>query len=202
MKTHLTRLKPENSVLVVIDIQEKLLAKMAAAESLVANTAFLLDVAKLLEVPIRATEQYPKGLGATAPEIARRLSAAAEKTAFSCCGAGTFLEELEMLQRSNIVLAGMEAHVCVLQTALDLLEAGLQVVLPVDALASRHELDRSTALTRLERGGAVLTTVESLAFEWLRDAKHPHFKAVSKLVIERSSGTVQRTLGSDNRSEA
>src|SRR5437016_4868118 len=129
------RLRPENSVLLVIDIQDKLLAKVPTAVGLVRTAGFLLDVAALLGVPVRATEQYPKGLGPTTAEVARRLPSAAEKTAFSCCGAGTLLEELEMLQRSNVVLAGMETHVCVAQTALDLLEAGLTVFLPVDAVA-------------------------------------------------------------------
>src|SRR5438046_3296656 len=88
------RLRPENSVLLVIDIQDKLLAKVPAAAELVRNTGFLLDAAALLDVPVRATEQYPKGLGPTAEEIAGRLTARSEKTAFSCCGAGTMLEEM------------------------------------------------------------------------------------------------------------
>lgn len=180
------RLRPENSVLVVIDIQDKLLVKIPTADGLVRNTGFLLDVAALLGVPVRATEQYPKGLGPTTAEIARRLSQPATKTAFSCCGAGTFLEELEMLQRPNVVLAGMETHVCVMQTALDLIEAGLHVFLPVDAHAARFPIDHDIALRRMESVGAVPTTAEAVAFEWLRDAAHPQFKAVSQLVIARS----------------
>src|SRR4051794_14873371 len=151
-----TRLTTENSVLVVVDVQDRLLAKIAAAESLVRNAGFLLDAAGLLGVPARGTEQYPKGLGGSHPEIRRRLpQMPTEKTAFSCCGAGTFLEELEMLARSNVVLVGMETHVCVLQTALDMLAAGLHVHLPVDALAARNTLDHDTALRRLERAGAI-----------------------------------------------
>lgn len=187
MKSTQKRLRPENSVLVVIDIQDKLLAKIPTADSLVTSAAFVLDVAALLEVPIRATEQYPKGLGPTTAEIARRLPAVVEKTAFSCCCSGTFLEEIEMLQRPNVVLVGMETHVCVMQTALDLLEAGLHVYLPVDALATRVQLDHDLGLHRMERAGAVLTTAEALAFEWLRDSTHPQFKAVSKLAIARST---------------
>ena len=184
------RLRPENSVFVVIDIQDRLLAKIPSAEGMVRSTAFLLDVAALLNVPIRATEQYPKGLGPTTAEIARRLPQVATKTEFSCCGAGTFLEELEMLHRPNLVLAGMETHVCIMQTAFDLVEAGLHVFLPVDALASRGSLDHDLALRRMEQSGAVLTTAEAVAFEWLRDASHPQFKAVSKLVIERRTSFV------------
>lgn len=181
------RLRPENSILLEIDIQDKFLAITPNAAALVRNACFLLDVAKTLEVPIRATVQYPKGLGPTNAEVAQRLPVIVEKTAFSCCGAGTFLEELEMLQRPNVVLMGLETHVCVIQTALDLLEAGLHVFLPVDALAARFPVDHGAALQRMDRAGAVLTTVESVAFEWLRDAAHPHFKAVSKLVIDRAA---------------
>ena len=183
------RLKPDNSVLLVIDVQDKLLAKMPGAAELVRNVAFLLDAAKLLGVPVRATEQYPKGLGPTAAEVARRLpQPAAAKTAFSCCGAGTLLEELEMLQRPNVVVAGMETHVCVLQTALDLLEAGLNVFLPVDSVAARFAADHAAAVRRLEAAGAVPVTAEAVAFEWTRDSAHPQFKAISGLVIARASG--------------
>ena len=182
------RMRAESSVLVVIDIQDKLLAKVPAAAALVRNAAFLLDAAAALAVPARATEQYPKGLGPTTAELARRLPAPIPaKTAFSCCGADTFLEELEMLRRPNVVLVGMETHVCVAHTALDLLHAGLHVFLPIDALASRGALDHDTALRRLEQAGAVLTTAEAVAFEWMGGASHPQFKAVSKLIIERTA---------------
>src|SRR5262245_45900167 len=180
MTTTVKRLQIENSVVIAIDIQDKLLVKIPTAAAMVRNAAFVLDVASALSVPVRATEQYPKGLGPTTAEIARRLPASLpSKTTFSCCGAGTFLEELEMLRRPNVVLVGMETHVCVSQTALDLLQAGLHVFLPVDALAARGQLDHETALRRLQREGAVLTTAEAIAFEWMGDAKHPQFKAVS-----------------------
>ena len=187
MTTATKRLTAANSVLVVIDIQDKLLVKIPTAAALVRNAGFLLDVAALLEVPARATEQYPKGLGPTTADILRRLpQPVPAKTAFSCCGAGTFLDELKMLQRPNVVLVGMEAHVCVMQTALDLIEAGCHVFLPVDALVSRSALDRETAIRRLELAGAVPTTAEAVAFEWIGDASHACFKEVSRLVIERS----------------
>src|SRR5688500_19724411 len=106
------RLRAENSAVVVIDIQDKLLPKIPDAARLIKNAGFVLDAAAALGIPIRATEQYPKGLGPTTAEIARRLPATLpSKTAFSCCGAGTFLEELEMLRRPNVVLVGMETHV-------------------------------------------------------------------------------------------
>jgi nicotinamidase-related amidase len=182
------RLTPASSTLVVVDIQDRLLAKMPEAETLVRNAAFLLDVATLLGIEALATEQYPKGLGPTTPEIARRLPPnTPAKTAFSCCGAAGFLAELRRGGRANVVLVGMETHVCIAQTTLDLLEAGLTVFLPEDGLASRHRQDHATALRRLERAGAIPTTVEAIAFEWLGDAAHPQFKAVSKLVIARDA---------------
>jgi len=189
MSTPIRRQTSANAVLVVVDMQEKLLAKIPTAASLIHNVGFLLDAANLLELPLRATEQYPKGLGATTAEIARRLPAnVPAKTSFSCCGAETFLEDLTLLHRPNVVLAGLETHVCILQTALDLLYAGLHIFLPVDALASRSDLDHTTALRRLEQAGAVLTTAESVAFEWIGDASHAKFKRLSKMVLERSAG--------------
>jgi nicotinamidase-related amidase len=183
------RLTAADSVLVVIDIQDRLLAKIPTAAALVRNTAFLLDAAALLCVPAVGTEQYPKGLGPTTAEIARRLPVSPPaKTAFSCCGAAGFLSDLRGLGRSSVVLAGMETHVCVLHTALDLLDAGFTVYIPADALASRAAIDHDTALRRLERAGAVPTTAEAVAFEWVADSSHPQFKAVSKLVVERSTG--------------
>jgi nicotinamidase-related amidase len=182
------RLHAENSILVLVDVQDKLLAKMPVAGQLVRNAAFLLDAATLMQVSIRATEQYPKGLGATNAELLRRLPAPPlSKTTFSCCGAGQFLEDLQKMKKPNVVLIGMETHVCIAQTALDLLEAGLHVFLPVDTLGSRYSIDHETALRRLEQAGAVPTTAEAVAFEWTADASHLHFKAISRLVIDRSA---------------
>ena len=184
------RLTAADSVLVVVDMQDKLLAAMPRGPELIRTVGFLLDLAKLLEVPVRATEQYPKGLGPTTAEIARRLPATIPaKTSFSCCGAAGFHDELRATGRRSVVLAGMETHVCVAQTAFDLLDAGFRVFLPVDGVASRFALDHDVALRRLERAGAVPTTAEAVAFEWVRDAADPRFKAVSKLVVGRSSGS-------------
>jgi hypothetical protein len=171
---------------VVVDIQDKLLVKIPTAEALVRNAGFLLDAAGLFRVPIRATEQYPKGLGPTTAAIARRMPPPLAKTTFSCCGAGTFFEELEVLQRPNVVIVGMETHVCVMQTALDLLDAGLHVFLPADALAARFGLDHDLALRRMETAGAVVTSAEAIAFEWTRDSSHPQFKELRELVIARA----------------
>jgi nicotinamidase-related amidase len=170
------RLSALNSALLVVDVQDRLLAVMPDAAGLVRDVGFLLDVANLLKVPTLATEQYPQGLGPTNAELVRRLPAERPaKTAFSCCGAPGLLTELRR----------MEAHVCVLQTTLDLLADGLSVFLPVDAIQSRFPIDQVTATRRLERAGAVLTTAEATAFEWLGGSDHPQFKAVSRLVQDR-----------------
>lgn len=186
MPDPIPRMTAADSVLVVVDVQDKLLAAIPRAAELVRNVGFLLDAAALLGVPIRATEQYPKGLGPTAAEVARRLPQdVPAKTAFSCCGAAGFLADLRILGRRTVVLTGMETHVCIAQTVLDLLDAGFAVFLPVDSVASRFAVDRDTAIRRLERAGAIPTTAEAVAFEWVGDAAHPQFKAVSKLVIAR-----------------
>jgi nicotinamidase-related amidase len=180
------RLSAINSTLLVVDVQEKLLAVMPDAPGLVRDVGFLLDVANLLKVPALATEQYPQGLGPTHADLVRRLNAERPtKLAFSCCGAPRLLSGLRQLGRPNIVVAGMEAHVCVMQTVLDLVAEGLQVFVPVDAIQSRFPIDHEIALRRMERAGAVLTTCEAVAFEWLGGSDHPQFKPVSKLVQER-----------------
>ena len=182
------RITASGSVLVVIDVQEKLLAKMPLGAELVRTTCFLLDVANLLNVTVLATEQYPKGLGPTTLEIAKRLpTPPAAKTTFSCFGSAEFRDQLGETGCKVVILAGMETHVCVLQTALDLLSEGLTVYLCVDALASRNPPDYNTALQQMTNAGAVPTTAETVVFEWLRDAAHPQFKAISKLVIERAT---------------
>jgi hypothetical protein len=159
---------------------------MPDAAGLVRDVCFLIDAAKLMDIPILATEQYPKGLGPTNAEIARRLPGdVPAKMAFSSCGAPGIFADLRASNRRSVVLAGMESHVCVMQTALDLLTEGLTVFLPVDALQSRFRLDHDMALRRMERAGAVLTTLEAIAFEWLGGAGHPQFKTISKMIQER-----------------
>lgn len=183
-----TRLSADTSVLVVIDVQDKLLVKIPDRDRLVRNISFLLDAAALLPVPVLATEQYPQGLGPTTAELAQRLPAdRPAKKCFSCHGSSEFTEQLRSLNRPQVVLSGMETHVCLGQTALDLLTAGYQVFVPVDAVAARFTIDHEVALRRLERAGAVLTTVEAIAFEWAGSADHPHFKALSRLVQDRMS---------------
>src|SRR5262245_41021183 len=184
----LPRLAALDSTLLVIDVQDKLLAYMPDAKGLVRDIAFLIDAARLLDVPVLATEQYPKGLGPTTRELACRLPPELPtKVAFSSCGAPGVMTDLRKSGRPNVVLAGMETHVCVMQTALDLLASDFRVFLPIDAVSSQFRLDQDTALHRVKTAGAVLTTVEATVFEWLGGADHPKFKAVSALVKSRSA---------------
>lgn len=188
MSVPIPRLAADDTVLLVVDVQDKLLAAMPGAATLVRNVRLLLDVARLLEVPVRATEQYPKGLGRTTATVAECLTGPVPaKTTFSCCGSAELADDLAGLAPKAVVVCGMETHVCVAQTVLDLLAARRTVFVPVDAVQSRFAVDHDAALRRLERAGAIPTTVEAVAFEWLRDAAHPQFKAVSKLVIGRAA---------------
>lgn len=179
------RLDAAESALLVIDVQEKLLPAIADTPRLLLNLSFLLDVAKAVGVPVLATEQYPKGLGRTHSAIAERLPPTLPaKVAFSSAGVPEVVAGLA--GRPSVLLAGIEAHVCVLHTALDLLDRGTRVFVAADTVASRHPADRDIALRRLEQAGAVLTTAETAAFEWLGTSAAPAFKTVSLLVQDRS----------------
>jgi nicotinamidase-related amidase len=183
--SHPTRTSADDTGLLVIDVQGKLIPKIHAADAVVRNIAFLIDAARILAMPVQATEQYPKGLGSTIPELARRLPERPDKVAFSSCAVPSVVETFRRAARPNIVLAGIETHVCVLHTALDLLAGGFHAYVPVDAVGSRYVVDHDTALRRLEHAGAVLTTTETCVFEWVGGAGHPQFKAISRLVQER-----------------
>lgn len=180
------RLQADTTSVLVVDIQEKLLPKIFNAPTLVRNVAFLLDACRLLGVPAIATEQYPRGLGSTVPELASRLpSPIPEKLAFSCCGVPDLAAGFRRDGRSTILVVGIETHVCVLQTTLDLLSQGFTVFLAVDAVGSRYRADHEAALARLTQAGAVPCTVEMAVFEWTRVAGSPVFKQISSLVQER-----------------
>ncbi|MDD5460515.1 MAG: isochorismatase family protein [Methylococcales bacterium] len=184
---HPNILSAENSLLIVVDMQTKLTAVMPEAEAklMTANTESLLEAAKKLNIPVLLTEQYPKGLGATETAIADQLPETAqvfEKTGFSCCAADGFCDVLESAARKQIILAGVEAHVCVLQTALELLYEGYLVYVVEDAVCSRKAEHKFYALQRLQQQGAAITNYESVLFEWLRDAKHVEFKSISALL--------------------
>jgi nicotinamidase-related amidase len=182
---HATQMSAADTGLLVIDLQEKLLPKIPDAALLVRNTAFLIDAARLLNITVQCTEQYPRGLGATVPELARRLPERPDKVLFSSCAVPSVVEQFRRSARPKVVLAGIETHVCVLGTALDLLALDFRVYLAVDAVGSRYRIDHDTALRRMEQAGAILTTAETCVFEWIGGAGHPQFKAVSALVQER-----------------
>jgi nicotinamidase-related amidase len=182
---HATRLSDADTGLLVIDVQEKLMPLIPGRDALVRDVGFLVDAAKILGMTVQATEQYPRGLGPTVPELAARLPHRPDKTAFSCCAIREVVETFHRQARPKVVLAGIETHVCVLNTALDLLAEDFRVYLAVDAVASRFRVDHDTALRRLEQAGAILTTAEGCVFEWVGGAGHPKFKDISRLVQER-----------------
>lgn len=182
---HAMQMSAADTGLLVIDVQEKLLPLIPDAAALVRNVAFLIDAARLLDLTVQATEQYPRGLGPTVAELASRLPERPDKTAFSSCGAAGIVETFHREARPKVVLAGIETHVCVLHTALDLLALDFRVFVAVDAVAARYRLDHDIALRRLEQAGAVLTTSEGCVFEWMGGASHPRFKDVSRLVQQR-----------------
>jgi nicotinamidase-related amidase len=182
---HVTRMSVGDTGLLVIDVQEKLLPLIPDAPALVRNVAFLIDAARLLDMPVQATEQYPRGLGPTTPDLAARLPHRPDKVGFSCCAVPSVVETFRRAARPRIVLAGLETHVCVQNTALDLLGLDFRVYVPVDAVSARYRLDHDTALRRMEQAGAILTTSEACVFEWVGGADHPHFKAISRLVQDR-----------------
>lgn len=174
----------EKTALVIIDVQEKLSRVMHEKEKLFENLQKLVKGAQILGIPILVTEQNPNGLGPTVPEIAPILTdiKPVTKFSFSCCGEEPFLREIEKLNRKQILLAGIEAHVCVYQTAIDLIEAGYEVHTVVDCVSSRTPENKNLALDKMKSEGARLTSVEIALFELLRTAKSPKFKELSKIV--------------------
>ena len=183
--SHPTQMSPADTALLVIDVQEKLVPKIAGAKEMIRNINFLIDGARIVELPVLATEQYPKGLGPTVPELACKLPVRPEKVAFSSCAAPDVLEQLGRKGRPKVMLAGIETHVCVSHTAFDLLARDFRVYIPIDAVSSRYVIDHEVALRRLEKAGAILTTSEAAVFEWVGGAAHPKFKLISALVQER-----------------
>ncbi len=174
-----------DSVLVVIDIQQRLAAAMPEKilNKVVENTQLLLRSAELLNVPVIVSEQYPKGLGPTVNTLEMTDDChLIEKTCFACTANHHFNDKLKKLNKTQLILTGMEAHICVTQTAIDLLNKNYQVFIASDAVCSRKNSHYKNALQRLQHSGATITNSESIAFEWLRDARHEQFKAVSKLI--------------------
>lgn len=177
----------ENSLLVVVDMQIRLLSAMPETErgAIVKTTEILLQAAQTLDVPVIYTEQYPKGLGPTVPAILERMPETAqtvEKSGFSCCAADGFVAALKRTGRNQVILVGQEAHVCILQTAMDLRGLGFPVFVVEDGVCSRSVAHKHNALRRMREMGVVVTNHESVLFEWLRDADHPDFKTISNLI--------------------
>ncbi len=174
----------ENSLLLVIDIQTKLFTAMPNCEQLVKSAETLVKGCRLLDIPILVSQQYTKGLGDTIPSLKAVLGEfePIEKNTFSCCGNSEFVSALEKAGRQNIIISGIEAHICVQQTVLDLLVAGYGVYVIADCIFSRKETDRIYAEKRMRNAGAILTTTESVLFELLKSADHPKRKEISNLI--------------------
>jgi nicotinamidase-related amidase len=174
-----------DTALLVVDVQERLVPAIAGHRRVVWNIGRLIDGAKVLGLPVLATEQYPAGLGPTVPELAGRLPAGIpEKTAFSSAGCAGLLDPLAARGIGRLLVCGIEAHVCVQQTVLDFLAAGWRVYVAVDAVGSRFDVDYRTALARMDAAGATLTSTEAALFEWCQAAGTPEFKQISRLARE------------------
>ena len=173
------------SQFVLVDVQVRLATVMPpdAMQDVIKNCGILVQSAKLLNVPLMITEQYPKGLGHTVPELAILLPTVqpVEKTTFSCVHEPKFKRQLTS-DHLQVILAGMEAHICIVQTALDLISLGKQVFIVEDAVVSRHPANKANALARLRDAGCIITNTESVVFEWLGVAEGETFKAISKLI--------------------
>jgi nicotinamidase-related amidase len=177
-------LEKTTTTLLVIDVQGNLAHAMHQKETLFAHLTTLIRGAQMLDLPIIVTEQYPKGLGPTIPEIADLLPGMQpiSKVAFSCCGEERFMQALTTLNRSHVLVAGIEAHVCVYQTAADLLRQGYEVEIVTDAVSARTASNRDIGLARMKACGAHLTSVEMALFELMKVAGGEQFKAIQKLV--------------------
>jgi len=200
-------LETQDCCLIVVDVQGKLAQLMVDKEALFKNIRILIQAARILDLPILWCQQVPEALGPTVPEIAELLTGISvegvppsnrgqdardtrvwepvepiNKASFSCCGLEQFNAELNALGKEQVLLCGIETHVCIYQTAMDLMEGGLDVTIVADAVSSRTEQNRQIALTRLAAEGAHVSSTEMALFEMLKTAKHPQFKEIARLV--------------------
>ncbi len=177
-------LDKDNTALVIIDIQERLAVVMKQRETVVNNCLHLIEIAKIMNIPVVVTEQYPKGLGRTVEEIRNALPdyKPIEKLTFSCCDERTFLNEIKTLNKKTVILTGMETHVCVLQTCIGLVLDGYNVHLIRDAVCSRTKENRETGIEFMRDAGAVITCTETVLFQLLKVAGTEEFKAISKRI--------------------
>lgn len=178
------RVDKENTLTLVVDIQERLFPHMQNKEELLENCTKLIKGLQLLEVPFILNEQYPKGIGATLPELKELLPtlSAYEKVTFSCCKNDATLQAIKEADKKYVIVFGIEAHVCVLQSVLDLLALGYTPVLVTDCISSRKESDKNVAITRMIQAGAIPSTYESLLFELCVSAKNNAFKQMSQII--------------------
>ena len=174
----------KNCCLVVVDVQGKLAQLMYDNQTLFKNIEILIKAARALSIPVIWCQQVPEALGPTIPQIAELLSGdqPINKSSFSCCGDEQFIDRLNTLNRSNIILCGIETHVCIYQTALDLLAKGKHVTVVADAVSSRTLENKQLALNRMKLKGVDISSVEMTLFELLKTAKHPQFRDIAKLV--------------------
>ncbi len=178
------RITSEDSIGLVIDFQEKLIPYMYESQETIKNTGILIQGLQILDIPIIATQQYTKGLGTTVKGINQYLSEIPkiEKLTFSCCGEANFMNELKKHHKKFVIIAGIETHVCVLQTVTDLIASGYKPVVIQDCVTSRKPEDKITAIKRINDEGAIVSTSESILFELCQIAGTDKFKAISKLV--------------------
>lgn len=181
----LDRIQPQDAVLLVVDLQDRLLPAMHGGDAIVAAAGRIIRAMKVLEVPVIATEQYPAGLGRTCgvirDAIADETCTPIEKMRFTACVEQT-MNALESLNRRTIIVVGIEAHVCLQQTVLDLLRSGYRAIVCADAVTSRQPIDRDVALSRMRDAGGMITTTESILFEMLDRAGTDQFKQILKIV--------------------
>lgn len=180
-------LQSQQSQLIIIDQQSRLGAAMPEADwqQVLRHSSRLLQAANALNIPVLLSEQYPKGLGATDAEIKNLLAdnhQRFEKTEFSCCANAAYQQQLINNKHNQLILTGMETHVCVLQTAIEAMDSGFEVFVVEDAVCSRDSSHKHNALQRLRQAGVIITNHESVLFEWMRDARHEQFKFISSLL--------------------
>lgn len=174
----------QDTALLIIDIQDKLVPAIHEKELMQLNALKCIKAASLIEMPTAYTEQYPKGLGQTVAELRADLDGVPvfEKTDFSCCGSDELMQYFEKLKIKKVLLVGIEAHVCVFQTARDLIGKGFEVIVAADAVSSRKSADRDWAFKNLADMGVSISTFECLFMEYLKGSKHPMFRDMSSIL--------------------
>jgi len=177
-------LKKEDAVLLIVDIQERLAVIMKEKDKVVKNCQHLIELAKMQGIPVVVTEQYPKGLGRTLPELQSAVPnyKPIEKTAFNCCGEPAFVTEIKKLGKKQIIMTGMETHICVLQTTIGLLQEGITIHVVQDAMCSRTKENWKTGIAFMRDAGAVITCTETVLFQLLKVAGTEEFKKISQRI--------------------